>query len=495
MWFIRIGSKVEGPYSHEKLCELRKLQKFSRHHQISLDRVRWESAAQLIISIDATLSGGPSPATTATATATRTTATSTTHTSSVSNWYYSSAGGQTSGPVAASQIRQLIESGRLRTSSQVCREGEQTWQPLDSVAEFRDAAFRPTLKPIVIAAVTAIGLLLLAALATSAFSGSRIKDAFSSVVHWISGDSSGTQSDGQLLVTSVKDRSKFPSAVGLVFTSIRRINPDGAPGKRIKCSTGSAFAITPDGYLLTNRHVAVDGTPDGAKKSFLEALGDQLEAHTKALAAATAPDDVKELQIRIALYKRWIANVQPASVSLEPRLSVFFDGIRFETEIKYLSDRYDLAILKVKQTRDMPYFSLSLKNEVAGGEELVILGFPGVANRARTTADKALEIVNQDQFDEPEKQLLAHHFKYSQTQGFASRSVADAGGLWTIEHNVPTYHGNSGGPVLLSDGTVAGINSAGVSDSGGGATLFLAYPVAQFRKEIDQFVPKGIVWK
>lgn len=43
------------------------------------------------------------------------------------------------GPIAAETVRQWIAERRLNRDSQVCREGEEVWQPLGQVAEFSEA--------------------------------------------------------------------------------------------------------------------------------------------------------------------------------------------------------------------------------------------------------------------------------------------------------------------------------------------------------------------
>lgn len=43
------------------------------------------------------------------------------------------------GPIAAETVRQWIAERRLNRDSQVCREGEEVWQPLGQVAEFAEA--------------------------------------------------------------------------------------------------------------------------------------------------------------------------------------------------------------------------------------------------------------------------------------------------------------------------------------------------------------------
>ncbi len=43
------------------------------------------------------------------------------------------------GPISAETIRQWIGERRLNRDSQVCREGEEVWQPLSQVTEFADA--------------------------------------------------------------------------------------------------------------------------------------------------------------------------------------------------------------------------------------------------------------------------------------------------------------------------------------------------------------------
>ena len=48
MWFTRLGGKEAGPFTEERLQVMLRLNQFSAMHQISRDKIRWESAAPLV---------------------------------------------------------------------------------------------------------------------------------------------------------------------------------------------------------------------------------------------------------------------------------------------------------------------------------------------------------------------------------------------------------------------------------------------------------------
>lgn len=60
MWFVRLGGRVTGPFSEDRLRAMLRLNQFSSLHQVSRDKIKWESAAALIQQLNgsATPAGG-----------------------------------------------------------------------------------------------------------------------------------------------------------------------------------------------------------------------------------------------------------------------------------------------------------------------------------------------------------------------------------------------------------------------------------------------------
>ncbi len=536
MWFIRMASKVEGPYTFEKLCELRKLKKFTPLHQISQDKARWESAAQLILQIDAVLQGAPPGPADPSRTGTTSTATrlSGVFAASQPKWYYATAEGASRGPVSTDQILELVSSGQLQANSNVCRVGEQGWQRLDAFREFVDVPFGNSSKTIAIAAATAIGLLLLAGLASAGFAGARIKDFLVSVASIVSpkqkesGKSDEHQDsdkhqgvekhrDGDkdqdavprvslMVSAATKNDPQLSSGLGLVLGTMRFPYPNGTPGPKVEIGEGSSFAITSDGYLMTNRHVAVMGTPEGAKKSAHNVftmvinkkkatLQSLIEHPPESASKKEVEAAIKETVDGINAISRRDEYIQMASTDVAPKLTVFFDGVPFEAKVVHISTRFDMAILKVSTVRARPYFALGAANEVEGGAEIAIVGFPGAANDPRTEGERRLQLVSAPSGKDPESQLQPRAFVPSYERGWARRSIQDSDGIWNIDHELKTFHGNSGSPVLLMNGLVVGIDTTMTTPNEQQEFVNIAFSTGQFRKEIDEFVPHGVVWK
>lgn len=137
-------------------------------------------------------------------------------------------------------------------------------------------------------------------------------------------------------------------------------------------SLGSGFIVSPDGLILTNAHVLTDSS-----------------STVKIILA-----DGKELQADV---------------------------------IGFAANGADLAVVKIKNQKNLPYLKLAKPGSVKVGQSVYAIGTP-----------------------------LHAEFKNTFTYGIVSRIHAQEG---IIQHDAAINPGNSGGPLLNSDGEVIGINT------------------------------------
>jgi hypothetical protein len=126
MWYVRAGSKVTGPYDEDQLRALRKRGQFSPIHQISTDRIRWESSASLVKMLDSQASGSFAQLTSSPKGGTRP-GQDNVNSGSDGEWYYLNQDQQQFGPVALSTIQRMLDSGSLSPSSLVYATGDADW--------------------------------------------------------------------------------------------------------------------------------------------------------------------------------------------------------------------------------------------------------------------------------------------------------------------------------------------------------------------------------
>jgi S1-C subfamily serine protease len=488
MWFVRVGGRISGPYTEEQLTAMRKRGEFAPLHQISLDRAHWDSAAQLITKLDgeqpvwrvekhrkgnqgtgsagATGAEPPAPA---------------------AEWYYADASNQKVGPLSEPVMRDLIARRQLKGKTLVCKGGETQWQPVCNRPEL--SAFLPARsgRHIVVVGTPAAAALTLCIVLGLTYSARRQRAPQSAAQ---AAEPAGTQvrpsTPGQfndaLLITSLDDEDKLSSAVGLVAICERTVFSNGKTLELLK-STGSCFAITPDGYLLTNQHV----------------VSKYVVPH---------PDTIK------------LKDGSIINVTVGFPVIVFFKRVRFDAKVVWISKRFDLAILKVDRQRNQPYFALGLYPKVARQTLVTALGYPGVANDPRSRQERAgQEAKFQEALQSASKevtvetQMLDRTFDFSASRGYVDRMTSDADGGTCLEHGARILHGNSGGPLVRSDGVVVGVNTAGMSESEKShavveiegkkgviefndqtESIHISYTIPQFRDEITEYVPAGVKW-
>lgn len=201
--------------------------------------------------------------------------------------------------------------------------------------------------------------------------------------------------------------------------------------------TGTGWFINPSGWLVTNGHVVSPAyrpkqeiTQELLERGIRQACGD---LSNQALAAAGAG----------------------ATIKLDPSISVILsNGMRLNATVaKYsppvagegMSGR-DLALLKL-EAADMPALTLGDSSNAKIGDQIHILGFPGVV--------LGHELLN-----------ASAKVEASVTNGAISGFKQDITNQPVIQVDAPAAWGNSGGPAVGSRGEVLGVLTFVTLDAG-----------------------------
>jgi len=208
------------------------------------------------------------------------------------------------------------------------------------------------------------------------------------------------------------------------------------------CKTGVAgtgFLYRPDGYLITNGHVAqLANTKDR------EALQERREL----IYQSCLKDEIEKNIKRHLTRAEAIATLNQMRV--ESALTVYLDNHNhFDGEIKAYSDPItsggkDVAIIKI-DGNNLPTVPLGDSNNVNVNDHVYVIGYPGIANISKvsllvaTTSDGIVSAVKNE----------------------------DYSGTPLIQTNANINHGNSGGPGFDASGQVIGIATFGKTEGPG----------------------------
>jgi S1-C subfamily serine protease len=460
MWFVRNGTRVQGPFTEDQLRSMRRRGQFSPIHQVSLDRVRWESAASLVQMLDGPLPQWnprpePPPADRSDSSKEKSSATST-----LGAWFLLDSHRQQIGPISADEIIRRIASRQVAGTNMVCKAGDTAWRRLADVPEF--AAYAPSRSKALFWVFGATALLLLISATLLA-------------IHFWGG---GRKPDSDFVrggrIQNLDNAEMLSDAVGLVQLCHRVKLPNGSIIEE-SMGHGSAFCVTPTGYMLTNRHVIEGLYAD------------------------------RELNIDLSDGK-----VIKAREDLVP--VVFFKQLRCPATVTHTSSRFDFAILKVERNRPCAYFSLAAGDSHKLRTPVASVGFPGVASRAneeeraqlskRFGTDVVAAVTTQKTIY-LESQLLDAAFLLSVEDGRITKLDKESNGWWRITHAAKISRGNSGGPLVDQSGKVLGINTqmrrdldvVGKDTIISDGTIYLAYSTGQFRHEIEEHITDKIDWR
>ncbi|MBM4094140.1 MAG: trypsin-like peptidase domain-containing protein [Planctomycetes bacterium] len=252
-------------------------------------------------------------------------------------------------------------------------------------------------------------------------------------------------------LADLRNENQLNDAVALVVTGAHVTDAAGAEVELAQC-TGTGFLVTADGYLLTNRHVVNETWGLTRAEHVLERL----------------------------------RNVELLDV--KPSVWVFLEGRKFPAEISHVSDKYDLAILKIDRKRG-PYFCLSAEESVPRQTQVRALGFPADVNIPFDEIDSANRFARQRGATKVEDNFDESDFVFTSTAGCVSRPKTDHKNVHWLQHDARISQGNSGGPLVDGRAVVVGINTLG-TESG----IYFAATMPQMRAELEEHIP-GLVWE
>jgi len=478
MWFVRAGTRVQGPFTEDQLRSMRKRGQFSPIHQVSLDRVRWESAASLVQMLDGPLPvwqprRDPPAAGAASAPAAPTAADSSAALPVASAWFYLDAKRQQMGPVAADEIIRRLASREIAGQTMVCKAGDTSWRRLSDVGEFAAYARRPKNALLAVLATAALALVacgIFFAMRQWGTGGGRTSQDRRKSSAGLG--TSSAPAGGGVRIKSLDDTELLEDAVGRVQMCHRTKFSNGTILED-QAGHGTGFCITPSGYMLTNRHV-VEGF-------YAERDGQ--------IAVTGGTIKVREELVPV----------------------VFFKRIRCPATVVHVSTGFDFAILKVERTHACPYFGLSGGDDHRIRTEVAALGFPGVASTPTAEEAAMLKV----RIESAVQGALQNHatvylessmpesaFVLSVEDGRVSKLDKESKGWQRITHSAKIFTGNSGGPLVDTTGKVLGINTAlqrdlkqiGKDAVFSDGNIYFAYSTGQFRREIEEHVSDSIEW-
>ena len=211
--------------------------------------------------------------------------------------------------------------------------------------------------------------------------------------------------------------------------------------------TGTAFVVSPDGLVLTNRHVSSPWEFNPAGRALL----------------------ARGFEGRMTRFVGYLPGVAE----------------RFDLELVSASDEADLALLCCVISGEADYLPLA-DGSPEPGEAVLVIGFPlGVRALMARTNPEFVEGLREagitDFWEVTERLSRAGH-----VTPLASRGIVGQVTSQNVVYDAETTSGGSGGPVLSLDGQVVAINAAILPEFGGSN---LGVPAARARELLSATEP------
>ena len=391
-------------------------------------------------------------------------------------WWYVRCGDDVTGPFTRSEIARRLADGDLRSSDEVSQD-QVSWDAISSLSLGRSQRGRgrrgsPT-QAIALGALGVVTFLFLGWALTA--DGPNPNDGLGENEEPERSEDQDTEDLAPVVgavsrrpsqaVASAEAVEEIASAIGFVVLTRTFRAPNGVTTE-LPCVTGTCFAISGEGYLLTNRHVVEE------------------------VAKIREPD-------------RKRAEEAQTGMTIEPVVWVFFKSpggppakrratIIFQTKA---DDDIDLAVMKVDPgSRPLPYhFRVAARGRVEDirAREVWSLGFPA-ASRARVfdkkgpldkfaLGKKAEDFYEESDFDFVTERGIVNVIRKEPSPTRKSVEI--------IQHGAKISAGNSGGPLITRDGTVVGINTLIQRFGMEGITNHFALGMAQIEEVLAKELP------
>ena len=254
-------------------------------------------------------------------------------------------------------------------------------------------------------------------------------------------------------------------------------------------SFGTGWAVTSNGYVVTNHHVvgsakgdilpslAADG--NGNPSSQTASTVSSIESGLESIVYGTTPFTISDSDVPglVTTAENWLISTAKYSQSDTYRVG----GGETDADISYSSTagsvakvvttskgtwpQVDVAILKIN-AHDLPVVPLGDESTLQVGDAVHALGYPGEASFDTGNSSTA-----------PVTATV--------TSGQVTNRIGMAGGFDAIETSAAINHGNSGGPLVDSQGRVVGINTAQPTTQSGG-TFSYAIPISVVETYLKQ---------
>lgn len=138
------------------------------------------------------------------------------------------------------------------------------------------------------------------------------------------------------------------------------------------------------------------------------------------------------------------------------------DGREFPAEVKGADPDFDIAVLEIKEARNLPAVRLGDSGDILPGETVIAIGNPFGFNHTVTTG----------------------------VVSALGRTIRNEGGVFTdlIQTDAAINPGNSGGPLLNIEGGLIGINTAVDARAEG---IGFAIPINKARRVMEDLMGRG----
>ena len=248
-------------------------------------------------------------------------------------------------------------------------------------------------------------------------------------------------------------------------------------------ATGSGLIITPQGHLVTNAHVVATDEASLAQKLLSTGFFNRVGELAKYLQSTyPQPNGLSEpaTQLLLQIMETFYTSrgyFKLANITGRYRVLTGYTlqnpGYHIEANLLAIGQPIpgkDVAILKLQTTQNnWPTISFGPDRELRSGDEMYVLGYPGVVNNN--------EVLDQNVMRQP-----------SFTEGKMSARQKTKGGWEAIQITAAVGRGNSGGPVFNKYGEVIGILTFGSQDASQGGALVQGFNFIVPNSIIHQFI-------